>query len=159
MQGECGTVIEVRGNRALLSAAPNAGCSSCALKDSCMLGGDDRKRKIWVGNTLGARPGDTVEFAVRAQAVVRISLLLYLVPVIMMIGGITAGFRLNHYMGLDKDLSGALWGLAGLILAFAAIRVVSGIWQRHNTYEPVMIRIISDDGKNFKSTAAKAEIE
>ncbi|HDP79633.1 MAG TPA: hypothetical protein ENN21_02180, partial [Spirochaetes bacterium] len=60
--GECGTVLELRGDRAMLSASPNAACGSCQAKESCLMGGDGKERRLWIRNTMDVRPGDRVEF-------------------------------------------------------------------------------------------------
>ncbi len=120
MHSECGTVMKIEKGLALLESSPETFCSGCQARGACAVAKENRSRKIWVENSLGAREGDRVIYSIHERGVILSSIVLYLMPVVMLITGIIAGPELlsvpHSYEG--KAITGSLLGLfgAGLFL-------------------------------------------
>jgi len=149
MHIECGTVIELNKGKILVESAPETGCSSCAAKGTCLTGGDSRKKRLWIENTLGASPGDMVSFRIEEKGVVLASVLLYLLPVIFLVGGAVAGAMLAPDMAMETESGSAVGGIAGIILAFIFIYVVSKIKRMKNLFSPVLLEILLPSRQDF----------
>ncbi len=138
---ETGIVKTVKGNSILVETEPNSGCSSCHAKASCMAGSADKKRSIWIKNTLKAEVGDPVTFRIEEKSVIYSSVLLYLFPVIMLIAGLIIGSSYHKVLDLDKDISSLSGGIIALVLSFLLIKFVSDRLKNKKTFLPVLTGI------------------
>ena len=141
MNIEIGIVVQVQGNRILVEAESGAGCACCAAKDGCITRDDRRKRVLWMDNTLDAGTGDRVCFRVEERGMILASVLLYLVPVIFLFIGIVAGSYLYVRMGMDQDIAAIILGLAGIVLSFVFIRLVSPRISASRVVQPALVSI------------------
>jgi len=140
MNIETGKVIKIEGDSVLVESEPTSFCVSCGARDSCSMSGNSKKRCIWVRNSVGASAGDVVTFGIAEQSMVVLSLLLYLTPVIFMITGALVSSRYCMFID-DSDLAAALGGTAGLVLAFALIRIVGPMLSKRKSFSPVLLSI------------------
>ncbi len=141
MSVECGKVVEIKGDMVRVEASAVDMCVSCASKGSCHSIMGNKTRSLWIRNSLEASRGDKVEFAINESAVVGISALLYLLPVVLVILGVLAGLR-YPFFGLDSELAAAIFGSGGFLFSLAAIKAVSSRIQRRTSYRPVLVKII-----------------
>ena len=132
---EPATIIEVRGNTAIVELQPNSGCKSCGL---CARHGD--RMLLEVDAVPGLEPGQRV-YIDGGQKAWAASLLLFIVPIVDLIIGIIVGQVVD--IGLPADLASAIFGstLFGLSLGTVLI------WDRHHrkTAKPDRPRIIAMD--------------
>jgi positive regulator of sigma E activity len=142
MDVECGIVVEIRGKVALVEASAGGGCASCSARGSCSLMGNESKRRLMIENSAGARVGDTVEFAIAPRAVVHMGLLLYAFPVAALIAGIVAGMAASTHLGLEADLTAALFGAGAFALSFGIVKALSAVLAGKKSFQPVMIRVL-----------------
>ncbi len=146
MAEECGTAVEVRGDSICVETSPIDMCGSCASKGSCMVAEGVKARRIWMRNSLNAVVGDQVEFRIADEAVVGISILFYAFPIVMLIGGIFLGMKINTFLNVDRDLSAAIFGCVALAASFAAIKIVSGILEKKRNVRPELVAIHTQRG-------------
>ena len=142
MDCEKGIVIETTSRRILVESDASDMCSSCEARHACMAG-EQKKRKIWIENTLGAGVGDTVSFVIKERSVIISSILLYLFPVLALIGGALAGSNYNFFPGLDRDASAAIGGVIALVAVLVIVWIISKIISRRSLFAPVLIGIES----------------
>lgn len=92
-------------------------CGSCKTADACrtgLLGLDAGPRRYRLENRIGARVGDRVQLTVADGMVWRASLLSYVLPLLLAIGGAAIG---QSVAGDAGGVAGTLAGLAcGLVL-------------------------------------------
>mgnify|MGYP002713260441 CR=1 FL=1 len=88
---ETAIVIDVKDQQALLQTQRKNACQSCSVKSGCgtstlskVVG--KRSSQFVVENTLNLKIGDQVIVAIEENALVQGSLLIYLLPLIMMLG-------------------------------------------------------------------------
>ncbi|HYQ70527.1 MAG TPA: SoxR reducing system RseC family protein [Gammaproteobacteria bacterium] len=134
-----GTVVEVRDGLLRVETQPRSACAHCST-DSCAssvvakLVGAKRNR-VWLENTLGARPGEQVVIGIQDALLLRASLLSYLLPLVSML----AVAALGDVRGASEGLQGLL-AAGGLAAGFAlAGRIARGVPSRQR-YSPQLLR-------------------
>ena len=117
---EQGTVVAVEGQMVWVETTPRSSCSHCS-SDGCSsavlskLFGARRNRLVLV-NCLDVRPGDPVIVGIAGDALIRASLLSYLLPLVVMVSGALIGSAMELREGFQGLLAAA--GLAaGFFLA------------------------------------------
>ncbi|UCF30426.1 MAG: SoxR reducing system RseC family protein [bacterium] len=111
MLEETAKVVSVSHNSATVSLVQSAACGSCSAKSMCHPASDGTML-MEVGNTLGARPGETVVISLPPTALLKASTLAYMFPALLTVMGGAVGWSKT---GRD---SGAIVGAAaGFALA------------------------------------------
>lgn len=142
MVEEQGRVVEVWGSTARVQTLSGSACQSCRVRGGCgqrmmaeMAG--NRKLHINLDNSIAAQAGDQVTLGIAEQALLRASVVVYLVPLIGLLAGALVGdqlFRLSD--------GGTAWAaFTGMVLFFllgkrALKRVNPG------RFKPVLIKIL-----------------
>lgn len=142
-----GVVLRTDGTRAEVSTSRRGACSSCSEAAACGIGEAERSDDVVsVRNAVGARVGDTVELDLPGNAVLRLSLLVWIVPLAGLVLGAAAGSLFAAEAGMSNPTSGdaiALLGaLAGTVAAFAVLRSVD---RRHGgdpELTPLITRVV-----------------
>lgn len=139
---EQGLVKEVKGERAILRVQGGEGCSRCSSGGVCYAMGD-REMQVDVANRLNARVGDVVEFSSPSAWALRMSVLVYGVPILLLLLGAFGGSLWAEPRGWDPSLASLLGGILGLGVSFALLWVLGRGRRRGVQREPVMTRIVS----------------
>ena len=130
------------GNTVWVEAVRHSACEGCASKGACQAGSENKMEARAV-NSAGADIGDKVVMEVSQSSMVKVSLLLYLVPVVFLIFGAFAGERLSVGMTMDPQAVSALCGFGALFIAVVIVVVVGRRAARDERYIPKVTRIIS----------------
>lgn len=141
MNVECGMVVKEEKGRILVESEPEGFCVSCKARGSCTMSQDTKKRQLWMDNVLGASPGDQVSFGIKEEGMVILSIVIYLIPVIFVIGGAVAGSAFIGFLS-DTDLKAALGGLIGLLVSFVIIWLVSRLFSHKKSFTPQLLSIM-----------------
>ena len=142
MSIEQGVVKEIAGEKILVISDPKSACVSCEVKHSCVVSASEKKRKIWMENSIGALEGNTIEFTITAKGVVMSSFLIYLFPPVMLIIGILIGEKIP-LLNIPQELNSALTGVILFFLAFLIIRPISEYLKKKNDFKPQALKIIN----------------
>ncbi|HON80386.1 MAG TPA: SoxR reducing system RseC family protein [Spirochaetota bacterium] len=145
MSYETGIVVEKTGATVRVEAEAHHACASCAARHNCIPGGEMKKRSLVMNNSIGAEPGDYVEFMVQEKSVVTSSLILYLFPVLALISGSALGLSMDHILHVDKDLSAGIFGLGAFLLSFVIIRLITPLITGRTSFMPELTRKISEE--------------
>jgi sigma-E factor negative regulatory protein RseC len=119
-----GFVIETTGDRARISTSRRGVCDGCGDKSRCAFDqalGQDKPEEVLALNTVSARPGDLVEFDLLGHTELKVSLIVWAVPLAGLILGAVAGAGFCETIGLDRDPATLLGALLGLAVAFLAV--------------------------------------
>ena len=130
-----GVILETSGDRALLSAPRRGICEGCAERGACGVdaaGGASKPETLEVLNPLGARSGDLVEFDLPGHTELRLSLVLWVLPLAGLVAGAASGAALHEVLGLSMD--GATLLGAVLLGAMAFLGVMA--YDRHAARDP-----------------------
>jgi sigma-E factor negative regulatory protein RseC len=115
---EEGIVVAVNGNIAKVAVESGEHCSHCNL----CAAGSEGQRLIEAENTASASPKDRVSIEVRPGQIVKTSLIIYVVPLLALIGGVIVGNMLADLTATDEDLLGIICGFAALGIALLGVK-------------------------------------
>ena len=121
---EYGTVIELRGECALIKTSKDSSCDSCLSRHSCITDNEE-EMIVEADNPIHARMGDKVLLTIGAETTIRAGLILYVIPLISFLAGILGGnaFLSPLFPDYDPDLVAAATGALLLLTSLVGLRV------------------------------------
>jgi sigma-E factor negative regulatory protein RseC len=115
-----GVVKAIHGRMAVVVTKHEPACESCKAKDTCsLLGGTGANREVRARNTVEAQVGDIVTISIRSSSFLKVSFLVYMVPVLALAGGILIGYSLARLLSVSENL---------LVGAFSGLALVGSFW-------------------------------
>lgn len=93
-------------------------------------------------NVAGARVGDQILLRIESGAVLKVSFLLYIFPVLLMLVGAVIGQALAPSLDLNPSGLSAGVGIGCFVLSFFLIRRTGNRLAGQQAYRPRVIRII-----------------
>ena len=138
-------VIAIENNQLLLEAETRAACNACAVKQGC---GTSVLSK-WVGrkftrfqvpNTVNARVGDEVVVGLAEEAMLKGSVLVYLLPLLVMIGSALLADGLISTDTASRDLLVLVSAVAGFVLMLFISRWFLSTNSYRSKLTPVVLR-------------------
>ena len=142
MVREQGVVERIKGDKALLRIERTSACATCESRGSCEMG-PDKKMMVEVNNTLGARTGDRVEVSVPTGSIIKLSLLVYLFPILALIAGAYAGGECAQRLAFNATLASIFGGGMMAAIAFVVLRHLDRRLQLTGRSIPRMTRILA----------------
>lgn len=136
---EVGQVTQIQDTIATVRTQRNSSCGSC---NACSMGQNQDEMFIKVLNELDAKPGDWVELDLESISILKISSIVYMIPLVALILGLIGGYTLAEYFSGNPELYGALGGLLATVLAFLGIRIAEPRFNKKKEYTPRMISIV-----------------
>ncbi|MCG8018038.1 MAG: SoxR reducing system RseC family protein [Candidatus Thiodiazotropha sp. 'RUGA'] len=143
---ETAMVVRIDGEYAFVETQKRAACGSCDSQGSCsttVLAGLFKRRynHLRVVNTVFAKPGEQVIIGLQEQALVKLSMLAYLLPLISMIlAAIAAQYLFGLFHIQSGELPQVIGGLLGLIGGFFLLRLLATKNRHDPGYQAVMLR-------------------
>ncbi|MDX5300342.1 MAG: SoxR reducing system RseC family protein [Gammaproteobacteria bacterium] len=139
---ESGRVVALEGEGVWVQVIRQSACQSCSARKGCgqaalagMSGG--RAHQVWIENPLGAQVGDQVRIGVSEAAMLRASLLVYLVPLLaLMLAAVVASGA-----GLGEGWV-VLSGGTGLVFGFGMVRYLQRALASRGACDLVMLKIL-----------------
>ena len=105
---------------------------------------------VAVSNRLNAKEGDRVELSVPEATFLKLSLLVYIMPVILLMTGAFLGSYLSTLLGTGSSATAAVTGALFLIIAFIGLKIFEEKKKTGDSYYPRMTRIVLN-GKTHPS--------
>jgi sigma-E factor negative regulatory protein RseC len=87
--------------------------------------------------------GDRIVLSVSSAAVLKVSFLLYVFPILLMIVGAVIGQNLGPRLQMDPSILSLLTGLLFFLMAFVFVRLGSNRMGKRDEYRPRIVRIIN----------------
>ena len=116
-------VKAAQGRMALVVTRLEPACEGCKARDACTsLGGGGANAEVRARNTVGAEAGDVVTISIRSSSMLKASFLVYMVPILALIGGIVLGHLLSRVISVDKNVLVGLFGLLAFSGAFVWLK-------------------------------------
>lgn len=143
---EPATVISIDDDYAVVETQQRAACGACASASSCstsVLSGLFKRRlnRLRVSNPIHAKPGTRVIIGVEENAFLKISFLVYLLPLVcMIVMAILMQAVATNFIWLTGELPQVVGGLLGLIGGFFLLRLFAGQNQDQPGYQAVILR-------------------
>jgi sigma-E factor negative regulatory protein RseC len=144
-----GHVLQTIGSRALISTARRGICDGCKTRSGCafdMAPANDTLEKpeeIMAANPVDARVGDTVEFDLPGHTELKLSFIIWVVPLLGLIGGAAAGAALHEALSLSRDPATLLGALTGLILSYLLVVLLDRRTGKDPRLEPRILKIVN----------------
>jgi sigma-E factor negative regulatory protein RseC len=139
---------------AWVKVVPASDCGSCSARDHCNPGAETKAREVEALNPVGAKVGDRIQLTVATGALLKITFLLYLLPVLCMFVGALGGYAAAPRMGMDPTAVGAGASLFTLAVALVLVRSRVSRLAAQEAYRPRIARIIGREMPD--STLAEA---
>ena len=122
---------------------PRASCDSCADHGGCGVGdGPTRNQLITAKNAVGARAGDTVEIDLPPRGELKLSFLVWVVPLIGLIGGAVGGALIHSALGLSQDIGTLLGAAFGFALAYLVLRRIDRSVADDPRLSPYIVKVV-----------------
>ncbi len=143
---ESGTVIKCDGEFADVETERKSSCGGCSATGVCgtavlakVFG--NRRSIVRVVNSIAANEGDRVVVGLQDGALIRASLVFYIVPILGMLAGAILGEAVAEKLGLIMmEPFSIIGGLLGLISGFMFARRFSDRVRNDERYRVVMLR-------------------
>ncbi|AOY59629.1 MULTISPECIES: SoxR reducing system RseC family protein [Desulfococcus] len=135
---EYGIVTQVDVKSAWVKTVRRSTCEGCGSKDSCEAAKTGHVEAL---NLVGAGLGDTVTVGFETGSLIKISMLLYIFPVLFMIGGAVLGTYLAPQYGMDESAAAALFAFGSFFISFVCIRLTSSRISGNARYQAKIIKI------------------
>lgn len=142
---EQGVVIKLgeRPNTAWVMTTRSGACESCASRENCHAGATGEHQEVEAMNVVGARAGDRIQLMIRTGSLIKATFLLYVFPVLCMLGGAVAGHLLAAALGVVNN--------SALAAVVAMMALGAGLWVVRTrgrqlgqdvAYRPHIVRIL-----------------
>ena len=140
---EQGIIDKISGRTATVQIQKSSACSSCESRDSCDVHGG-KPMEIEVNNRLQAAEGDQVEVSVPSGTFLLVSLYVYFIPVVALIGGAyVGGTLLAPSLGLGATGCSIVFGFLAMGVTFILLRRLDKTPLANRKYRPRMTRIVT----------------
>lgn len=143
---ESATVLACQEGYAIVETQVKAACGSCQAESSCstsVLSGLFKRRQnsLKVLNPIQAKPGERVIIGLQERALVIVSLVAYLMPLVCMILlAITLQAAAEYWHWPNTELASIGGGLFGLTIGLILLKRFSSRSQRKPYYQAVILR-------------------
>ena len=141
MKIEEGIIEDTSKRKALVSIQQSAACATCKSHDTCDVR-SDKKIVVEVFNDLQANIGDRVEISMPASSLLKLSLLVYFIPVVALIAGACLGARLAQLFNVDSTPASVIGGGLAMAIVFCGLKWFDRGTKASDKYYPRMTRIL-----------------
>jgi len=123
----------------------SAACESCSAKGFCdTMGGSGSNDDVEVKaiNAVEAKVDDKVTISFETSSLLKVSFLVYMVPVLFLILGVIIGDKIAAIFNYDQSIFSVLVGFLFLFAAFFFIKTKGKELSKKDAYQPKIIRIL-----------------
>jgi sigma-E factor negative regulatory protein RseC len=144
MATEEGIVKKITGKTASVLVKRSEMCTECSSQGACKTLGGGKDLMVDAINNINAKEGERVLLNIDSSSAIKLTFIVYMLPVIMLLAGSIAGIQIGNNISFDPELLAVLLGLGGFILSFFGI-IIYGKKQKDNKdYMPVLIKVIKN---------------
>lgn len=143
---ETARVIQCQDQYAWVETVRKSACNSCSMNKGCGTGAiskvfGEKRTQLKVINKINASVGDDVLVGIDESALLTGSLLVYLLPIVSLLGFALLGELMAKQLLIDnRDLFSIVFGIFGLGLAMWWVRRKTSNLEHANHYQAVIIR-------------------
>lgn len=118
-----GVVKAIQGRMALVITGMEPECESCKAKEACStFGGGGANAEVSARNTVGAEVGDIVIISMKGASLVKLSFLVYMLPMLALTVGVVLGYLLSRLIPVDENILVGVFGLFAFSGAFIWVK-------------------------------------
>lgn len=141
MLTEEGIIENVLGDRATVLLRRSAACAHCESQGACEVA-DENSMHVVLKNELHAHVGDQVEISLPSHSLLKLSFVVYFVPVVALVAGAALGDSWSPMLGMKAATGAIVGGGLGLFATYFLMKWVNRIARSRMEYRPRMTRII-----------------
>ena len=145
MLREEGVVEELMQQKARIRIKRSSACASCDSRGRCH-SLNEREATVEIHNRLHAKAGDRVEISMPTQSLLKLSLLVYILPIVALILGAYLGQNWAQSHQMPPTIPSIVAGGAALGLTFLVLKKLEQTAQEKSRYQPRMTRILLSGG-------------
>jgi sigma-E factor negative regulatory protein RseC len=138
---EEGIIENVFRDKATVLFRRSAACAHCESQGACEVA-DEKNMHIVISNDLHATVGDRVEISLPSHSLVKLSLVVYFLPVVALILGATMGDAWGSFFQVEPITGSIIGGGVGLVGTYFLLKWVNRGAKKKMEYRPRMTRII-----------------
>jgi sigma-E factor negative regulatory protein RseC len=141
-----GTILEVIGDHAVIETTRRGICDGCSDHGNCAMEGaadSGLVEKTRARNPIGAEPGDRVAFELTGHTELKLSLLIWVVPLIGLVTGAVLATSLHQTISFDRDLATLLGALLGGALAFGVVILIDRRARGDARLLPEIVKVVA----------------
>jgi sigma-E factor negative regulatory protein RseC len=138
-----GIVTKVNFSTAWVKSSKCPTCESCSAKSFCnTTRGSDDDVEVEAINTVGAKVDDRVTISFETSSLLKVSFLVYMIPVLFLVLGVVTGDKIASILNYDQSTFSVLGGFLFLFVAFFFVKVKGRALSKKDAYQPKIIRIL-----------------
>ncbi|RKZ38858.1 MAG: hypothetical protein DRQ49_13160 [Gammaproteobacteria bacterium] len=144
MLKESGIVVEIDDKFAIIQIRRTRHCSQCAAK-GCGIGSlsfvlGQKETRLKVINLRGAKVGDRVVIGLQEQALLKSSLILYLLPLLgLFVGAIGYEIWVTIWEWHHSEILTVLAGLVGFFMGLLWVKRINFFMSKNANHQPVIL--------------------
>lgn len=142
MATEKGIVTRVLDNTAWVKTSRTSSCEGCSSRKSCNIAEGGKEMEVEALNDADAKVGDRIVISIDSAALLKVSFMLYVFPILLMLIGAALGQKFAPVFALNPSALSAALGITSFVIAFCVIRIRGKKMARKREYQPRVIRII-----------------
>jgi sigma-E factor negative regulatory protein RseC len=140
---EEGIVTKVYSSTAWVKCSKSAACETCKAKAFCdTMGGGDDDVEVEAINAARAKVNDRVFISFETSSLLKVSFLVYMVPVLFLILGVVIGDKIARIFNYDQSIFSIVVGFLFLFAAFFFVKAKGNKMSKKDEYKPKIIRIL-----------------
>lgn len=143
-----GYIVEIVDNKtAKLKMQRHSACASCG---KCATTSEKKDVIVEVDNSIGAKVGDRVEVNMESVNVLKAAAIVYILPLIGLLGGTIATYYILEGMGITSNIE-IISGAVGVILTIASfliLRANDKKFRDSKEYIPIVTKILASQPQN-----------
>lgn len=143
-----GTVLERKGNLAEVITNRRGICDGCSDKSNCSFDaalGEGREEIVTVVNPVNADRGELVEFDLSGHTELKVSLIVWTVPLLGIVFGAMAGAAWHQMFRLSMDMGTLLGAVFGISIAFLIVFTFERRYSNSKNLMPLIIRRVGPE--------------
>lgn len=140
---EEGTITKTTDRNAWVRIGRSSMCDHCGSKGACNTLGGGRIMEAEARNTAGGKVGDRVLLKIDNSSFLKITFLVYMVPIVALIAGALIGLEIAPQYSLNPELSSILFGIIAFVLSFLFIHQFGKYVKRRQKFMPAIVKILS----------------
>ena len=141
MEIEEGIIEKASKRKALVRIQPSSACANCDSRGTCDIS-SDKKMMIEVANNLQAEIGDRVEISMPEGSLLKLSFLVYFLPVVALVAGAIMGSMLAPFLDMEPTPASVIGGGGAMAGVFFVLRWLERGSNARDKYYPRMTRIL-----------------
>ena len=141
MVKEVGVIEKVREHTAFVRVRRSSGCAHCEHRAMCDAESTNEVL-LEMTNDLQAHVDDRVEISVPTRSLVKLSLLVYMLPVFALILGAYAGGEWANLEGMHPTLASILGGGMAFVISLFFLKRLDRTEKTKREYQPRMTRVL-----------------